>query len=269
VRAACRACEQLARSCRVAVAWWRAWGRWGLRAGACADRCTTTRVRPCGRRCDMRAAQVPAAGRLAAAGHARAQRHAPGAAGRLAGALCRCGNVDRTATASWQDAAARPRTQRTASARPVPGSAPHARRCAAACPQTAGAVQGPAAEADTVVVGVLPGPHANPDYFTDEATEVFYASQYQVRAAALGWHGRGFVARRWGVRPVSPQCCRARRLPACRCTTTATGWACGSTAPGPPGRAQTAVRAAATPQTCTTTLMLSARSTSRGTCQSS
>lgn len=31
-----------------------------------------------------------------------------------------------------------------------------------------------------MVVGVLPGPHANPDYFTDDAMDVFYSSPYQV-----------------------------------------------------------------------------------------
>lgn len=31
-----------------------------------------------------------------------------------------------------------------------------------------------------MVVGVLPGPHANPDYFTDDAVNVFYSSPYQV-----------------------------------------------------------------------------------------
>jgi urea carboxylase len=37
-----------------------------------------------------------------------------------------------------------------------------------------------AVDEDTVVVGVLPGPHANPDYFTDDAIDVFYSSPYQV-----------------------------------------------------------------------------------------
>lgn len=36
------------------------------------------------------------------------------------------------------------------------------------------------AEENTVVVGVLPGPHANPDYFTDDAIDVFYSSPYAV-----------------------------------------------------------------------------------------
>lgn len=36
----------------------------------------------------------------------------------------------------------------------------------------AGAVHDSAAEANTHVVGVLPGPHANPDYFKDEDIEV-------------------------------------------------------------------------------------------------
>jgi hypothetical protein len=31
-----------------------------------------------------------------------------------------------------------------------------------------------------VVVGVLPGPHANPDYFMDDAIDTFYSSPYQV-----------------------------------------------------------------------------------------
>ena len=30
------------------------------------------------------------------------------------------------------------------------------------------------------VVGVLPGPYANPDYFTDDAIDVFYSSPYEV-----------------------------------------------------------------------------------------
>jgi urea carboxylase len=30
------------------------------------------------------------------------------------------------------------------------------------------------------VVGVLPGPHANPDYFTDDAIDVFYSTPYEV-----------------------------------------------------------------------------------------
>lgn len=44
----------------------------------------------------------------------------------------------------------------------------------------AGAVHEPSTEENTVVVGVLPGPHANPDYFTDNAMDVFYDSPYQV-----------------------------------------------------------------------------------------
>jgi urea carboxylase len=47
-------------------------------------------------------------------------------------------------------------------------------------PVCAGAVHEAAPDADTVVVGVLPGPHANPDYFTDDAVDVFYSSPYQV-----------------------------------------------------------------------------------------
>ena len=31
-----------------------------------------------------------------------------------------------------------------------------------------------------MVVGVLPGPHANPDYFMDDAIDTFYSSPYQV-----------------------------------------------------------------------------------------
>lgn len=48
------------------------------------------------------------------------------------------------------------------------------------CTIITGAVQEAAAEEDTVVVGVLPGPHANPDYFTDDAVDVFYSSPYEV-----------------------------------------------------------------------------------------
>jgi urea carboxylase len=44
----------------------------------------------------------------------------------------------------------------------------------------AGAVHEVSREENTVVVGVLPGPHANPDYFTDDAIDVFYSSPYQV-----------------------------------------------------------------------------------------
>ncbi|KAI8468536.1 MAG: allophanate hydrolase subunit 2-domain-containing protein [Monoraphidium minutum] len=44
----------------------------------------------------------------------------------------------------------------------------------------AGAVQGAAAPGEPTVVGVLPGPHANPDYFTDDAMEVFYSTPYEV-----------------------------------------------------------------------------------------
>eukprot|EP00878_Enallax_costatus_P006672 GHUV01006994.1.p1 GENE.GHUV01006994.1~~GHUV01006994.1.p1 ORF type:complete len:992 (+),score=332.89 GHUV01006994.1:1132-4107(+) len=44
----------------------------------------------------------------------------------------------------------------------------------------AGAVHELSSDANTVVVGVLPGPHANPDYFTDDAVDVFYSSPYQV-----------------------------------------------------------------------------------------
>lgn len=36
------------------------------------------------------------------------------------------------------------------------------------------------AAANTVEIGVLPGPHANPDYLTDDASEAFYASPYEV-----------------------------------------------------------------------------------------
>jgi urea carboxylase len=44
----------------------------------------------------------------------------------------------------------------------------------------AGAVHEVSREENTVIVGVLPGPHANPDYFTDDAIDVFYSSPYQV-----------------------------------------------------------------------------------------
>ncbi|KIZ06735.1 UreA carboxylase [Monoraphidium neglectum] len=48
--------------------------------------------------------------------------------------------------------------------------------------QYAGAVQvAPGTGAgEPTVVGVLPGPHANPDYFTDDAMDVFYSSPYEV-----------------------------------------------------------------------------------------
>lgn len=51
----------------------------------------------------------------------------------------------------------------------------------------AGAVHEAAPDADTVVVGVLPGPHANPDYFTDDAVDVFYSSPYQVHYNSNRW----------------------------------------------------------------------------------
>jgi urea carboxylase len=51
---------------------------------------------------------------------------------------------------------------------------------AAAAAAAAGAVREVSREENTVVVGVLPGPHANPDYFTDDAIDVFYSSPYQV-----------------------------------------------------------------------------------------
>jgi urea carboxylase len=51
---------------------------------------------------------------------------------------------------------------------------------AAAAAAVAGAVHEVSREENTVVVGVLPGPHANPDYFTDDAIDVFYSSPYQV-----------------------------------------------------------------------------------------
>lgn len=44
----------------------------------------------------------------------------------------------------------------------------------------AGAVHEVSREENTVVVGVLPGPHANPDYFTNGSIDVFYSSPYQV-----------------------------------------------------------------------------------------
>jgi urea carboxylase len=44
----------------------------------------------------------------------------------------------------------------------------------------AGVVHEDGSEPNTHYVGVLPGPHANPDYLTDESVGVFYSSPYQV-----------------------------------------------------------------------------------------
>jgi hypothetical protein len=59
--------------------------------------------------------------------------------------------------------------------------------------QYAGAVQvAPGTGAgEPTVVGVLPGPHANPDYFTDDAMDVFYSSPYEVHYNSNRWGEQG------------------------------------------------------------------------------
>jgi len=44
----------------------------------------------------------------------------------------------------------------------------------------AGVVHDDSTSSTTHVVGVLPGPHANPDYLTDDSMDTFYSSPYQV-----------------------------------------------------------------------------------------
>jgi urea carboxylase len=50
----------------------------------------------------------------------------------------------------------------------------------AVVPAGAGAVHDQTDQDGATVVGVLPGPHANPDYFTDDSMGVFYTAPYQV-----------------------------------------------------------------------------------------
>ena len=67
----------------------------------------------------------------------------------------------------------------------------------------AGAVHAGTQADGATVVGVLPGPHAAPDYFKEEAMEVFYSTPYEVHYNSNRWAGaRGACRgrRRGGVR---------------------------------------------------------------------
>lgn len=47
--------------------------------------------------------------------------------------------------------------------------------------------QAPDGDVKCHVVGVLPGPYANPDYFTDDDIKVFYSTAYEVHYNSNRW----------------------------------------------------------------------------------